>query len=109
VDGNGNALPYGLPLSMTSSNCIAATLNTPTTATQDSIQYWTGSTFITYFYFNGADATAWENGYIAGPTYPAGFYDAAGAPIPNNPQVNQGFFIKHLGATIQWTNTFTVQ
>ena len=106
ADASGNLLSYGLPATLTSSNCIAAPANTPTPDTQDSLLYWNGTTFITYFFFNQADATAWENSYGAGPTYPAGFYDAAGAPIPTNPSVNQGFFIKHLGAPVSWTNSF---
>jgi hypothetical protein len=108
-DVNGNLLSYGLPVGMTSSNDIAAFQNTPTLQTQDALIYWTGSGYITYFYFNGADATAWENSYGAGPAYPAGFYDAGGIPPVTNPTVNQGFFIHHLGAPIQWTNSFTVQ
>ena len=111
VDGNGNALSYGLPIGMTSSNCIAAAANSPTTTTQDSIQVWNGVSFTTFFYFNQADATSWENSYGAGPTFPAGFYDAGGTAMPagNYPTVNQGFFLKHLGSAINWTNSFTVQ
>jgi hypothetical protein len=108
-DANGNPLPYGLPLNMTSTNCLNVLNQTPTTLTSDTVLYWNGSSYITYFYFNSADATAWENSYGSGPTYPAGFYDAAGTPMPYNPSVNQGFFIHHIGSTLNWTNSFTVQ
>jgi hypothetical protein len=102
---------YGLPTTMTSSNDIASFQNEPTTQTQDSILTWNGSVYTTYFYFNAADATAWENSYGAGPAFSAGFYDTVGGAMPSSayPQVNQGFFIHHIGAAISWTNSFTVQ
>ena len=108
VDASGNQLPYGLPSTLTSSNCVNTLNNTPTETTQDYILYWDGNSYITYFYFNQADATSWENSYGAGPTYTAGFYTAGGVPMPQNPSVNQGFFIHHIGASINWTNSFTV-
>jgi len=105
---NGSSLPYGLPLTLTSSNDVNAFQDTPTTTTQDSMLYWSGTGYITYFYFNSADATYWENGGGASPVFPAGFYDAGGIP-GNIPSVNQGFFIFHIGPAINWTNSFTVQ
>jgi len=101
-------LPYGLPLNLTSSNDVNAFQDTPTTTTQDSMLYWAGNGYITYFYFNSADATYWENSGGASPVYPAGFYDAGGLP-GNIPSVNQGFFIFHIGSAVNWTNSFTVQ
>jgi hypothetical protein len=104
VNGTGNQLPYGLPIGLTSSNDATAYQNTPTTGTQDSIFIWNGTGFATYFYFNQADATSWE-GFSA----PAGFYDAGGSPMPSSPVVNGGFFLSHIGSTINWTNGFVVQ
>lgn len=106
VDGGGNALPYGLPLTLTSSNDAAAFNDTPTIATQDALIFWNGVGYVTYFYFNAADATTWET-----TPSPAGFYDAGGSPMPasNYPQVNQGFFLHHIGPAINWTSSFTVQ
>jgi hypothetical protein len=104
TDVNGNPIPYGLPLGMTSSNDAAAFNDTPTLTTQDTLIFWNGSGYSDYFYFNQADATTWE-----GTASPAGFYDAGGSPMPTPPSVNQGFFLHHIGPAINWTNTFTVQ
>jgi hypothetical protein len=113
TDASGNPLPYGLPVTLNSSNCISTYLNAPTTLTQDYILYWNGTSYVDFFYFNQDDATAWENSYGAGPTYPAGFYDAGGNSMAQDGAavtVNQGFFLWHQGATtINWTNAFTVQ
>jgi len=102
---------YGLPLTLTSSNDVNAFNDTPTTQTQDAILTWNGITYGIYYYFNAADATYWENNGGGSPAYAAGFYDSLGGSMPTSayPQVNQGFFISHIGAAIQWTNTFTVQ
>jgi hypothetical protein len=102
-------LPYGLPLSLTSSNCINAANQTPTRSTQDYLLFWSGNGYVDYFFFNAADATAWENGYVAGPAWPAGFYTADGANSAPTIPAGQGFFIYHYGSTINWTNTFSVQ
>ena len=58
----------------------------------------------TYYYFNAADAATW------GTTAPGpGFFDeSTGDPAPQA-AVNQGFFLLHNGATVPWTNVFTVQ
>ena len=99
VDASGNAIPFGLPLSMTSSP-----VDPPTQSANDTLFYWNGSSFTVYYYFNQADATTWE-GFAS----PAGFYDGGGTPMPVKPAVNQGFFLFHNGAPINWTNTFIVQ
>ena len=100
VDASGNALPFGLPLNMTSSP-----VDPPSQSANDTLFYWNGSSFTVYYYFNQADATAW----FGGSPMPAGFYDGGGTPIPVNPSVNQGFFLYHNGPPINWTNTFFVQ
>jgi len=99
VDAAGNALPYGLPLNMTSSPT-----DPPTLAKQDALIYWNGTGYTTFYYFNQADATTWEGS----PSF-AGFYLPSGAAMAVQPQVNQGFFLWHVGASINWTNSFTVQ
>jgi len=98
-------------LTLTSSNEVAVASDTPSTTTQDAILTWNGITYGVYYYFNAADATFWENSGGSSPAFPAGFYDTLGNPMPTSayPQVNQGFFISHIGPAIQWTNTFTVQ
>ena len=90
---------YGLPLNLTSSP-----LDPPTQSLNDTIFYWGGSGFANYYYFNQADATAWE-----GVPSPAGFYDGGGTPMPVNPGVNQGFFLYHNGPAVQWTNSYSIQ
>jgi len=105
VDNVGNQNPYGLPLGMTSSPT-----GTPSLTSNDNLVYWNGSGFGTYFYYNSNDASAME-GDAPGTDY-AGFYDKNGNPfagvVPVVP-VNQGFFLYHNGAAINWTNSFTVQ
>jgi hypothetical protein len=105
VDASGNPIPYGLPTALTSHN--PGLNGTPTLTANDTLLFWAGSSFATYYYFNSADASAW----IGDPpgTDPAGFYDKIQNPMPFNPAVNQGFFLYHNGAAINWTNTFTVQ
>jgi hypothetical protein len=98
VDANGSPLSYGLPLNLTSSP------NPPSANQNDSMLYWNGVTYVTYYYYNSADATTWIND---GNTYPAGFY-TTGQDFAANPTVNQGFFIKHIGSAINWTNSFIV-
>jgi hypothetical protein len=111
ADASGNPLPYGLPTSLTSSNDSATVSDSPNQNINDALFYWTGSGYATYYFFNAADATTWE-----GAASPAGFYDAAGnsmsADLIANSQtlgVNQGFFLYHSGATVNWTNVFNVQ
>lgn len=91
--------PYGLPANMTSSQ-------TPSAANNDYMLYWGGSGYATYYYLNATDASAWL-GDSAG-TDPAGFYTAGGAS-GSYPAVGEGFFIHHIGSTINWTNSYTVQ
>lgn len=107
TDGNGNALTYGLPLNMTSSNDASNPGQVPLQTSNDSLFYWTGSGYQQFFYFNAADATTWE-GFAA----PAGFYDPAGNTMAADGVtigVNAGFFLYHNGSAINWTNSFTVQ
>jgi len=99
VDASGNFIPYGLPSTLKSSP------NNPTQSSNDSVLFWTGSGFATYYFYTAADATAW----IGDPSDPAGFYDKLQNAMPVNPSVNQGFFLYHNGAAIPWTNSFTVQ
>jgi hypothetical protein len=106
ISTNPVAANIGLPLSMTSSPN-----DPPTQSANDTLYLWTGAGYQLYYYFNQADATSWENGGGSSPVYPAGFYAANGNPLDPSayPQVNQGFFLYHSGATLQWTNTFTAQ
>ena len=92
---------YGLPAGMTSSP-----VDPPTQSANDTLFVWKGSGYITYYYFNAADAVTW-NGAGSLP----GFYTAAGAYLPSTdyPKVNQGFFLYHNGSPISWTNSFSVQ
>ena len=96
--------PIGLPSNLTSSTVGDQTHN-------DTLFVWdtVHGGVATFYYFNASDATTWE----ANPptTYPAGFYDVGGSPLPtaDYPQVNQGFYLYHNGASIQWTNVFSVQ
>lgn len=101
-----NASNYGLPLNLTSSP------NDPPTLTQnDTIFVWYNNSLTTFYYFNSADATSWQNSGGSTPVFPAGFYDSIGGAMPTGafPQVNQGFYLYHNGAPISWTNSFTVQ
>jgi hypothetical protein len=102
---------YGLPLTLTSSNDLNNAGDVPVPTSNDTFYYWTGAGYQLFYFFNSADATYWENSGGASPVYPAGFYDQAGSPMPSSsyPQVNQGFFLFHSGASILWTNSFTVQ
>jgi hypothetical protein len=106
VDASGNPLPFGLPTSLTSSNCLTLPSEAPTLASNDQLLFWNESLqgYNIYYFFNQTDATAWE----ATPS-PAGFYTAGGAPMTDTPTVNQGFFLHHIGAPVTWTNTFIVQ
>jgi hypothetical protein len=99
VDASGNPIPYGLPLTLTSSS------GAPTHTSNDSLIFWNGTGYATYYFYNAADATTW----IGDPSDPAGFYDTLQNPMPVNPSVNQGFFLFHNGAAINWTNSFSVQ
>ena len=90
---------FGLPGNMTSSP-----LDPPTQTRNDTIYAWSGAGFANYYYFNAADATTWE-----GTPSPAGFYTLTGVPMSLYPQVNQGFFLYHNGASITWTNAYNVQ
>lgn len=100
VGADGSALPYGLPLNMTS------TPNPPGAGLNDQMLFWNGNSYTPFTYYNSADATVWEDD--SPNVYPAGFYKPDGSPA-TYPAVNQGFFIKHIGASINWTNSFTVQ
>jgi len=105
VDASGNFIAYGLPSTLHSSN---PGVNAPPTITSnDSILFWGGSSFATYYFFVSNDASAWF-GDPPG-TDPAGFYDKLQNPMPVNPSVNQGFFLYHNGTALNWTNTFNVQ
>ena len=90
---------FGLPVNMTSSP-----LDPPNLTRNDTLLSWNGTGFVTYYYFNAADATTWE-----GAASPGGFYTGAGVPMSAYPQVNQGFFLYHNGAPITWTNAYNVQ
>jgi hypothetical protein len=97
---------WGLPANLTSSNVGNQSQN-------DTIFVWDSlhNGVATFYWFNSADATYWQQGGPGGPTYPAGFYDLGGSAMPafDYPQVNQGFYLYHNGAAIQWTNSFSVQ
>jgi len=103
---------FGLPTSLTSSNNANTFQNTPTAASNDQLLVWNFALqgYTTFYFFNSADATYWEQGGPGGPTFPDGFYDQAGNPMPTSayPQVNQGFFLHHIGAPVTWTNSFSV-
>jgi hypothetical protein len=97
---------YGLPSNLTSSTVGDLLHN-------DSIYVWdsTHGGVATFLWFSAADATYWEQGGPGGPAYPAGFYDINGNPLPSYdyPSANGGFYLDHIGSTIQWTNSFKVQ
>lgn len=101
VSTNPVATTFGLPGNMTSSPN-----DPPSISSNDTIFVWNGAAYVQYFFFNQADATAWQ-GFAS----PAGFYDLGGSPMPSSayPQVNQGFFLYHSGAPITWTNIFAAQ
>lgn len=99
ADANGNPLPYGLPLALTSNSNYP-----PAQSANDTLYFWTGSGFANYYYYNAADATTME-----GSPFPAGFYDLGGNPMTATPNVNQGFFLYHNGSAINWTNSFSVK
>jgi hypothetical protein len=92
---------YGLPGNLTSSP-----LDPPLASRNDVIFAWNGAGYAQYYFFNQADATTWQ-GFAS----PAGFYDSLGNAMPSSsyPQVNQGFFLYHTGASITWTNGYSVQ
>lgn len=100
VDGSGNQAPFGLPMSLTSS-----TTAPPTQASNDSIAVWGGISFITYYFYKGADA---DVAFAPATGHATGFYSKAGVAMSAGvyPPVNQGFFIYHNGSTINWTNSF---
>lgn len=98
VDVNGNQLPYGLP-----QNLLTSQNGDPDATLQDTMLYWSGLSYKTLYYYNNSDANSyWGSGNVAG------FYTPAGDNT-TVPSVNQGFFIKHIGSAISWTNTFSVQ
>lgn len=101
ISTNPATAGYGLPTNLTSSP-----IDPPDPSRNDVLYSWNGSGYTLFYYFNQADATAWE-GFAS----PAGFYDLAGNQMPADkyPQVNQGFFLYHTGAPVTWTNTFSVQ
>ena len=91
---------YGLPTSLRSDP-----VDPPNPSKNDTLYAWNGVGYAQYFFFNQADATTWQ-GFAS----PAGFYDLLGNPMPTTtPVVNQGFFLYHTGASVTWTNGFTVQ
>ena len=92
---------YGLPLGLTSSP-----QDPPLQSRNDTIFVWKGSGYVSYYYFNEADATSWN-----GTASPAGFYDGGGSLMPSSdcPSVNQGFFLYHTGPAVVWTNSYSVQ
>jgi len=94
--------PLGLPANLTSS-AIGDQADNDTIFVWDSVHGGVAS----FLYFNGTDINTWQGS----PGWSAGFYDTLGTPMPSSdyPQVNQGFYLYHNGAAIQWTNSFTVQ
>jgi hypothetical protein len=114
-----NLLPSIAPTNLCAGNgALPSTLTshtyalnaTPSESLSDSVLLWTGTGFSArYYYFSSDDASAWFGD--APGTDPAGFYDSLQnymPDVPANPQVNQGFFLKHVGSTILWTNSFVV-
>jgi hypothetical protein len=101
IDASGNQVPYGLPITLTSSPS-----SPPTTVSNDRILIWSGTSFVTEYFYTGSDAdTAFPPG---APHKAAGFYSAGGTAMAAGayPPVNQGFFLWHNGSTIQWTNSW---
>jgi len=90
----------GLPPTLTSDP------NGPPFGNNDVYYQWTGSGYNIYYYFNATDADAYGTA-SAGP----GLFDITGTVMPSSsyPKVGQGFFLLHHGASINWTNSFTVQ
>jgi hypothetical protein len=64
----------------------------------------TTSGYSTWYYFNAADAANWGS-TSAGPDF---FNKNTGDSVGVLP-VSAGFLLLHHGATVLWTNTFTVQ
>jgi hypothetical protein len=97
---------FGLPGNLTSST-VGDQAHNDTIFVWDTLHQGAAQ----FNWFNAADATYWEQGGPGGPAYPAGFYNAAGDPLPayDYPQANQGFYLWHNGSTILWTNSFSVQ
>ena len=102
IDASGNQSPYGLPMNLTSSPT-----STPSAATNDRILVWGGISFATFYFYTAADA---DTAFPAGAPHKTGFFSPAGVAMgaAAYPPVNQGFFIYHIGATINWTNSFSV-
>jgi hypothetical protein len=103
ISTNVTVAGYGLPSNLTSDP------NGPPSGSNDVYFQWAGNGYNNYYWFNEADVNTWWQASYG--TYPAGWYDLGGSPMPAaaNPQVGQGFFLLHNGAAITWTNTFTVQ
>lgn len=104
INGSDAAQTNG-DINATLINGLVSSPNDPPNLSSNSQIYtWNGSGYVTYYYFNAADATTWET-----VPSPAGFYTAGGVPMSVYPQVNQGFFLYHNGAAITWTNAYNVQ
>ena len=103
VDASGAQLTYGLPIaSLTSSP------NPSTSGLNDKILIWnsTVSAYVTYYFYSAADA----NTLFGGSSHVPGFYAANGTIMPasNWPNVNNGYFLYHIGSSFSYTPTFTI-
>jgi hypothetical protein len=112
--GNGyNMLSLPVPVA---TNAFAAGFGLPTTlhsqpvdppdANGNDVMYlWSQTSgYSTWYYFNATDAANW-GASSAGPDF---FNEVSGNAVGTLP-VGAGFLLLHHGATVPWTNTFTVQ
>ncbi len=96
VSTNIDAAGIGLPDSKLTSD--------PNGVNNDYYEFWTGTTFQTFYFYNQADASGDGIGN-------AGFYNGGLSPVTsvNYPAVGQGFLFYHHGSAFTYTNTFEVQ
>jgi len=97
VSTNADASPIGI-------GGLSSDPAGPPNGNNDQLLVWNGVGYVTYYYLNGPDAISYNG---AGST--AGFVDNQGNPVQVNLNVGQGFFLKHFGAALEYTNVFNVQ
>jgi len=92
---------------------VSQPLDPPNTHSNSAIYLWNGISYVTYYYFNQADATTWE-GFAS----PAGWYDLLGNYANVKLTGNQAAFIQNhssspmtvttVGTVFQGTNTSSI-
>jgi len=104
VDAGGNQLPFGLPAAS-----LTSTPNPAASGLNDKLLVWNAAfnAYATYYFYTGANADS----VFSGSGHVTGFYTAGGVlMLPTAwPNVNNGYFLYHVGSSFTYTPTFTIQ